>query len=715
MVFDSKFDVVKNNNASQEVIAEMDNTLNSDDLVDIGEKHHQAGQLQEAESAYRKALEVDPGHPGALYFLANIAYDDGRLSFATQLIDELLRDESSDAEAWHLLGMIAFKEESFSRAIECLNKALEIQPTYVQAHCSLGNVFSRQGELDAALGCYQNVLSLNSGCGEAYFGIGNVLRLQNQPDKAIDSYRRAIALNYSAPQVHVCLATALMFNGQHVEAKASLECAIALDPSCADAYRNLGSLLIMQGDISAGIAALQQAVSLNPKDGGARTHLALALYATGRLTDAIDGLEEAIRINPNNAEARSILLGFHQYLPDYPKEKIFSEHVAFGEFFEAPVRKNWPRYPQPVSLKKRLRVGFVSGDLYSHPVGFFLEGVLRELSRRDEIDIVVYAMNTIVDALTDRLREAADVWRSVSALSDNAFEQRVREDRLDILIDLSGHTVPNRLLVFARKPAPIQVTWLGYWETTGLRAIDYIFCDRVGVHGDEGKYFVEKPWYLPHTRLCFTLPNESLVVAPPPALSKGYVTFGCFNKLVKMTDSVVAVWARVLKRMPDARLLLKSISFNDLNIRESVTARFAAEGISADRLELEVNSPRQEYFSAYNRVDIALDPFPFPGGTTSVEGIWMGVPMITLRGDRIISRQGESILHNLGLQDWIAANEDDYVELAVRKAGDLSNLAKLRSQLREKLEVSPLCDAQLFAQHLEQAFKKMWDNFCQNP
>jgi predicted O-linked N-acetylglucosamine transferase (SPINDLY family) len=503
-----------------------------------------------------------------------------------------------------------------------------------------------------------------------------------------------------------------MFNNQHADARESFARAISLDSDYADAYRHLGSLLIMTGKISEGIINIRKAVSLKPQDSAARSHLALALYGAGRLADAIDSLQEALRINPNNAEAHSILLGFYQYLPDYSREKMFSDHVAFGELFEAPLRKNWYQHPKPINSHKRLRVGFVSGDLYSHPVGFFLEGALRELYRRDEVDIVIYERNRVVDALTDRLRAEAHVWRSVSALSDDAFERRVREDNIDILVDLSGHTIPNQLLVFARKPAPIQVTWLGYWETTGLRAIDYIFCDRYGVHDDEEKYFVEKPWRLPHTRLCFTLPNETIAVSPLPALSNGHLTLGCFNNLVKMTDRVIAVWSRILKRIPKACLLLKSQSFNDTGIRESVMARFAAEGISADRLELEVNSPRREYFTAYNRVDIALDPFPFPGGTTSVEGIWMGVPMITLSGDRIISRQGESILRNINLQDWIAEDEDDYVELAVRKAGDLASLAKLRSQLRQRLEFSPLCDAKLFAQHLEEAFKQMWSKLC---
>ncbi len=723
----------------------MDSSLNSDDIVDIGEKHHRAGRLQDAESCYRKALEIDPGHPGALYGLASIACDDDRLQFATQLLDELLQGEPNDAEAWYLLGVIALKEENVARAIECLRRAVTLQPNYIQAHYSLGVALGGCGELDAALESFQRVAALNPGLADVHFAIGSILqtqkkfdaalssyqkaisensrhestylcigqilRVQNKLDEAIASYRQALAKLPNAVLIYQDLGTALLESKQYSDAMLSLERAISLDPNCAEAHRGIGVILLEAGKMHEAVIAFKRLVALTPQSPRPWMHLADAFSRMSKLAEAIDSWRQAIAIDPNHVRAHQLILTYSHTLPAYSREQSFADHVAFGERFEAPWREKWPKHSKPINPQKRLRVGFVSGDLRNHPVGHFLEGVLRELRKLDGVDIVVYSTNADVDEITDQIRTATHSWVPVFALSDDAFEQCIREDAIDILVDLSGHTSNNRLLVFARKPAPIQVTWLGYWETTGLRSIDYILCDRNSVRDDVG-YFVEEPWYLPHTRLCFTLPDESIEVAPLPALNNGYVTFACCNNLIKLNDRVVSVWSHILRRIPNARLLLKGVSLGDSNIREETAARFAAEGISADRLELQQVTPLREYYLTYHRVDIALDPFPFPGGTTSVQGIWMGVPMITLRGDRMIYRQGESVLHNIGLHDWIAKDEDEYIELAVQKAGDLTGLAELRRELRGKLESSPLCDAKSFAQNLENAFRQMWGRFA---
>lgn len=690
----------------------MEQFLNSDDCVDAGEELHRAGRLEEAESHYRKALEMDPGHPGALYYLANIAYDDGRLPLATQLLDELLAEEPKDAEAWYLLGMIALKEEKLNRAIECLGNALNIQPAYWLAHYGMGQALSRQGEVDAALESFQKVLEINPRFADAYHMKGDLLRAEHRLDEAISNYRQALECGPQNEWTLNNLGIALLDKSQEDDARACFERAISCNPDFASAYRNLGNLMINRGKINQGIEFLRKSVTLDPENRGQRLNFAIAIRKVGKLEEAIRLLRDALADDPDDAEAHSVLLGFLQYLPDYRRETLFADHVAFGEHFEAPLRDSWPRFTGRRDSSQRLRVGFVSGNLCSHPVGYFLESVFYELRRRDRMDITVYALNATVDSVTASIRRSSHMWRDVLALSDAALEQRIREDGIDILVDLAGHTTPNRLLVFARKPAPVQVTWLGYWETTGLQAMDYILCDPYCMHEDEAQFYVERPWYLPHTRLCFNPPDVSIGVGDLPAIRTGQITFGCFNNLSKMSDPTVAVWARILKRIPDSRLMLKALPFNDESVCEAVTERFAEHGIDADRLVLQRQSPRMEYFGAYNRVDIALDPFPFPGGTTSVEGLWMGVPMITLRGDRIISRQGESILHNLDMQDWIAADEDDYVELAVRKAGDLAALADLRRELRGRLESSPLCDAGLFAGNLEAALREMWVKYC---
>ncbi len=596
--------------------------------------------------------------------------------------------------------------------LENLQRAVSLNPQFAEGHLAIANVFRAQKNFNAALSSYQKAIDANPRIESSYLAIVEILLSLKKLEEAVASVKEALAANLNSSSLYLNLGRLLMERDIAVEAIICLERAVLHDSNCVEAYGRLGLLLGKQGRTVEGITALQRAVALKPQDSHLSYYLAQAFHRAGKLVEAIGCLRKSIELNPNNIEVQTDLLATLLYSPDYTKEQSVADRTAFGERMEAPWRKKWPKYKKPIDLHKRLRVGFVSGDLYSHPVGYFLESVLRELRNLDVLDIIVYSTNPVVDAVTDRIRDTVHTWIPAYSLSDDAFEKEIRDEGIDILVDLSGHTPGNRLMVFACKPAPIQVTWLGYWETTGLRSIDYILCDRNSVRDDDANYFVEKPWYLPNTRLCFTVPDEPVVVAPPPALNNGFITFGCFNNVLKMTDRVVAVWSRIILRVPNSRLLLKWPSFYDLSICEDVKARFIKEGVSADRLELQQASPLQEYLSTYHRIDIALDPFPFPGGTTSVQGIWMGVPMITLRGDRMIYRQGESVLHNIGLHDWIAKDEDEYIELAVQKAGDLTGLAELRRELRGKLESSPLCDAKSFARNLENAFRQMWDKYC---
>jgi len=726
----------------------MANAQNSDDLVDLGEKHHHSGRLSEAESCYRKALEIDPGHPGALYFLAGLTYEDDRTQAARKLVEELLHGEPNDAEAWHLLGMIELKEANLPRANECFRKALTIQPKYTQAYYSLGTALNAQEKLSAAQENSQRAVAPNPSFPDADSvnahraqnhltttppnvqntaptaidadeAAARALLSQGRLDEAIAIYRKAIVENPNLATLHLELARVLMEKNLDTDAVDSLLRAVSLDPNSAEAFGRLGHLLTQQCKIKEGIAALQRAVTLMPASSRLSFYLSGAFHKAGRLPDALACLQQAIALNPHNVDVHTALLGTQLYSSTYSREQALLDRAAFGARFADSLRHKRPRHSNHTSPQKRLRVGFVSGDLLSHPVGYFLEAVLRELRKRDEIDIILYSTSTTEDAVTQRIRASAHLWVPVASMSDDAFEQRILADNPNILVDLSGHTNLHRLLVFARKPAPIQVTWLGDCGTTGIKAIDYILCDPHSVRTDEHKFHVEDPWFLPHTRLCLTAPTEWIPVAPLPAIGNGYITFGCFNNLIKMSERVVAVWARILKRIPNARLMLKAASFSDSGVREDVLQRFAAHGITADRLSLKPGSPRQEYFAAYGNVDIALDPFPFTGGTTTVDGIWMGVPIITKRGDSIVSRQGESILLNIDLPDWIAESEDDYVELAVRRAADLTHLAGLRAGLRARLEASPLCNAKLFAQHLTEAFQGMWQKYrdasCSEP
>jgi predicted O-linked N-acetylglucosamine transferase (SPINDLY family) len=282
-------------------------------------------------------------------------------------------------------------------------------------------------------------------------------------------------------------------------------------------------------------------------------------------------------------------------------------------------------------------------------------------------------------------------------------------DGVHVLLDLSGHTADNRLPIFGYKPSPVQVSWLGYFATTGLNEMDYLIGDPYVTPPEDDDQFTEKVWRLPETRWCFTPPNADVEVSVPPAVNNGYVTFGCFNNIAKVNDKVVALWTKVLEAVPNSRLLLKANQFRDQMARENIIQRFAAHGIDSKRISLEESEDRQKYFAAYSKIDITLDPFPFTGGTTSVESLWMGVPLVTLAGDSLISRQGVGVLMNAGLPDWIAEDEEEYVAKAVLFASDLDKLVMLRSGLRSQVLASPLFDAPRFAQNIENALWGMWN------
>jgi predicted O-linked N-acetylglucosamine transferase (SPINDLY family) len=362
-----------------------------------------------------------------------------------------------------------------------------------------------------------------------------------------------------------------------------------------------------------------------------------------------------------------------------------------------------------------LRIGIVSGDLYNKAVGHFVEGVLIKLAEQGagSLQLIAYHNHRAYDDLSERIRPAFAQWKMVAGVSDVQLAQQIRDDGIDILIDLSGHTANNRLITFASKPAPIQVTWLGFFGTTGVAEIDYILADEWMLPATLESYFTETIWRLPHTCMCLTVPSTPADVTPLPALTNGYVTFGCFNSLAKMTDEVVALWARVLHAVPNSRLFLKAAQLLTPAMQQLTQQRYAIHGIAADRLILEGPSPRAQYLAAFQRVDICLDPFPYTGCTTTAEGLWMGVPVLTLPIERFLSRQSVVLLMNAGLPEWIAKDQDDYAARAVAFSADLQALSTLRSNLRQRVTASPIFDAAAFAHSFEEALRAMWLKWCE--
>ncbi|MDO9237842.1 MAG: tetratricopeptide repeat protein [Aquabacterium sp.] len=606
-------------------------------------------------------------------------------------------------------------------ALQPLQKAVALSPADVESRNNLGNALRAAGRFDEAVASYRCALDIKPDDCAAHYNLGLALRDVGRLGESVASYRHALTINPGFADGHYNLGISLKELGHLEDAVTSYRRALAIKPDFVGALINLGIALKDLGRFDEAVESTRRVLAIQPDLADAHSNLGNLLKDLGQLDAAVASFNKALAIKPDYPEAHSNLLFTLNYVLDQPTDALLREARSYGEMVgkKAAPYADWPNTPEP---DRALRVGLVSGDFSQHPVGFFVEGVIAALANKasDGLAIFAYSAHSQSDALTDRIKGSCQGWCAAAGVSDADLAERIRQDQIDILIDLSGHTAYNRLPMFALRPAPVQVTWLGYFATTGVAAIDYLIADPWTLPDAAQGQFTEQIWRLPETRLCFTPPDVAVQVSPLPALINQHITFGCFNNITKMNDAVVAVWARVLMAVPGSRLFLKAKQLDEGSVRQGVVARFAAKGISEDRLILEGKSDRATYLAAYNKVDIGLDPFPFTGGTTSVESLWMGVPVVTLAGARLVSRQGVGLMMNAGLPDWVASDTDDYVARAASHAQDVAGLAALRGRLRQQVLASPVFDAPRFAQFFEQALRGMWTRWCasaplQNP
>lgn len=535
---------------------------------------------------------------------------------------------------------------------------------------------------------------------------------------ARQAFEHVIALRPDYAPAHNNLGSALYSLQDFAGAAEAFKRAVAADPTLLSARRNLGVALQALHRNGEAIDVLRDAIDRAPDDLENRKVLGSLLLGVGRAGESADVFDAALAIAPGHQELASFRMFAYQYLADRTPQAVRAAAEHFGALLWRDRRPSFDfsRRRAAADPGRAPRVGLVSADLGQHPVGYFLDGVVSAIDRT-RVQLVAFSNRPPAndDALTARLRAAIPEWHAIYGLADDAAARLIHDFGIDVLVDLSGHTDGGRLGVFAYRPAPVQATWLGWYSTTGLAAIDYIVADDIVLPPAEEAHFTERPWRLPDSYYCYTAPDVDLSPGPLPAIANRHLTFGCFNRRLKITAPVIDCWSRVLAAVPQSRLILKCTEFGDPEIRISMTEEFERRGIAAGRLVLEGPSTRAEYFAAFRRVDLALDTFCFTGGTTTIDGLWMGVPCVTLAGDRFIGHQGETILRRVGLSDWIATDADDYVAIAARAAADLDGLARLREGLRERLRASPICDAARFARHLETAFRGMWSVWLDRP
>ena len=668
-----------------------------------------AGRLREAVDALRKGIRADPFLADGYSNLTVVLERLGRLDESRAAGRAAVALAPDQAAVYYNLGVTLSTLGQSEDAAVAYRRSIALNPDDAEAQSNLGAILCEQGFVDQAIASCLRAIFLDDGMAAAHANLGAALKEKGLIEEAITASRRAIALDPNLAKAHADLGAALVVQGRSAAAVEACRKAIVLNPHLLEARLYLSAAFHALGRLDDAIACCEHVLDLRPDYAEALYNRGNALHDSGRLDEAVACYRRALDLKPDDANAHSNLLMSLHYSTGYSSAAIFEQARAFARRMERPsFFSGFDNLPDP---NRKLRIGYVSADFRIHPVGFFLVRVL-EAQRSGTVETICYSNSSHADAMTERLRASTDQWRSIVGVPDADVAEMIRSDGIDILVDLSGHTGKNRLTLFARRPAPVQVTWLGYFGTTGLSSIDYILADRFVAPVGEESFFSEKVWRLPGCYLCYSPHPFDIAVGPFPALANGFVTFGCFNNRTKISAKTVAVWATLLKRVENSRLFLKSKNLADERCRATLLAEFADHGVDGERLILEGPSPLTEALAAYNRVDIALDPFPFGGGTTTAETLWMGVPLVALQGARWTGRMSQSILATLGLENWVAKDTDDYIEIACRLTADLPNLAPLRAELRQRLENSAFCDGPGFAKSLEEAFRGMWGKWC---
>jgi predicted O-linked N-acetylglucosamine transferase (SPINDLY family) len=618
-----------------------------------------------------------------------------------------------EAQTYLEQGNLLLKQGQLTEAIACYQQALTLTPNYASAHNNLGTIFSQLGRFEEAIACYQQALRADPNYVQAYSNLGNVFSGMGKLEEAMSCYQQALTLNPNSVQVHNNLGALFTKRGQLAEAVAHYQRILTLNPEDAEVRSRLGIVLWKMGKLTEAIACFQQVLTINANEAKIHIFLALALTSMGMIEEAIAHYRRAVTLTAKDAMTpMAALLLTLNYAEGYEPAAIFSEHQKFNEQYAIPLASSIrPHLNAPIA-HRRLKIGYVSGDFRRHPVGYFMAPILAK-HHQESFEIYCYSQGTTVDSMTQRLQQYSDHWITGEQVSDEQLAERIRQDQIDLLVDLAGYTAKKRLLVFARRPAPVQVTYLGYPTTTGLTAIDYRITDNyVDSPGINEQYSSEIPVHLPASFFCYQPAADSPPVNDLPALQQGYVTFGSFNNFAKVSPEILHLWANVLSAVPGSKLLIKTRYLSDPATRQVVEERFSQLGIKPTQLILEEFSSAPTYLKSYHQVDLGLDSYPFNGGTTTCEALWMGVPVVTLVGNRQVSRLGLSILATLGLTELIAYTKEEYLEICINLARNLNHLQTLRADMRARMQASPLMDATSFTRHLEAAYRKMWEEWC---
>ena len=704
-----------------------------------------AGQLDDAVAALKRAIEINPLTPAATHReYAEVLVAAGRHADAIAPLERAVAVDPS-AESLALLAELLTAGDRLPDAYRAALRAVQLRPNWAAAHAVLAAIQDRQGDLGPAETSYRRALELDRNSPDVCNNLSAILLRQNRAADAMELLRRAVQLRPQFPQAHNNLGRALTLLDRLDDAIPSFRAAVAQAPDFPEAWDGLGWALLKRNhwgeasvalrravdlkptlstcldlavacgaveNMDGSLDALRQAIALAPTSAEAFHQLGVNLRWSGQLDAAISASRRAIELDPSHAAAHSGLLYALLTHDRTTPAEAFAEHVAWGRRHADPVER-LPALGNDHGLvdallpgPRRLRIGYVSNTFRSSAVMAFIAPVLAAHDHA-AVEVICYSDVTVPDDVTAAARRSVDLWRRTATLTDAQLAQRIRDDRIDVLVELTGHLGGGRLLALARRPAPVQVSYLGYQGTTGVSAVDYVLTDDWADPPGAEMLYVEQPWRLPRPFFCWRLPTDAPPVGPLPQLGNGHVTFGCLNAVAKATPAAVALWGRVLSAVPDSRMVLMTTQCRATD--ERLRHGFAAAGVDPTRVRFVGRAHRAEYMGRYNAIDVALDPVPFVGHTTTCDAAWMGCPTVTRAGHCYAHRYGGSVLRAIGLPDLVAESDDAYVRTAVRLATDGPRLSHVRATLRATLAASPIADAVGFTRDLEAAYRQMWE------
>jgi predicted O-linked N-acetylglucosamine transferase (SPINDLY family) len=716
--------------------------------IDLAIRHHRAGRLADAESLYRQILASFPDEPDVIHMLALAAHQGGRTPEAMDLFAKAIRLRPDAAPYYCNIGIVLATANRWEESIAALRQAIALQPDLAEAHHNLGNALRNIGQVEQSIKSHRQAIALRPDYIEAYDALGVGLRESGRLQDAVVAHEKSISLGPSFSSAYSNLSSDYCLLGRIAEATTVAQKAVMLAPASAEAYLALANAYFEARRSDDAIAAYQAAINrkanwaeafyglgnalrqrelhdeaiqayrrslaLRPNYAAALNNLGSILKDVGLLDEALESFAHSQAITPNAAVGSNALY-LTYFHPAYDERSILEAHRSWNLRYAAPLAALIGPHSNDRAAERRLRVGYISPNLHNHPAIFLILPLFRNHDR-NAFDVYIYSETRTADQLTEAAKAAVANWRDTARLSDEQLAQAIRQDRIDILVDLTVHMTWNRMLVLARKPAPVQITYLGYPGTTGLQTVDYRLSDRFldpkAAGGEptnipdaytEQTICLSGPWW------CYDPLSEQPLVGPPPAAANGSVTFGCLNNFCKTNESHLEVWARILSLSFKSRLLILAPRGA---ARQRIVDFMSGRGIDTNRIGFADFQPRPSYLETYHRIDICLDTFPYNGHTTTLDAAWMGVPTISLSGKTAVSRGGLTILSHLGLPELCTSSVNEYISMAVNLAADGAKLSGLRAELRQRMRISPLMDASSFARDFEAIYRKTWKQWC---